>query len=197
MHARLQYHAWQYRREGGFLQHGLTFFFFWRWCFSWFLVESRQHSLYLDMDNVARGYSSSSARQISHCFSVHLNWGVGLFMGLYLCLNDTSAYMIVFCFPGTTYYCSLPYIVCRLFRVIHAPEFLRSFASDRSHMKDPEGNWIQLPPKYEPIVAEGSELCVIVIFFVPNSLHSLFFFLFWKWTSCTILAPWLSELYKS
>ncbi|XP_066363876.1 protein N-terminal glutamine amidohydrolase-like isoform X3 [Miscanthus floridulus] len=42
----------------------------------------------------------------------------------------------------------------RLFRVIHAPVFLRSFASDRSHMKDPEGNWIQLPPKYEPIVAE-------------------------------------------
>ncbi|KAK3135629.1 hypothetical protein QOZ80_5BG0421450 [Eleusine coracana subsp. coracana] len=42
----------------------------------------------------------------------------------------------------------------RLFRVIHAPLFLRSFASDRSHMKDAMGNWIQLPPKYEPIVAE-------------------------------------------
>jgi len=91
-------------------------------------------------------------------------------MGLYLCLKDTSAYMIVFCFPGTTYYSSLPYIVCRLFRVIHAPVFLRSFASDRSHMKDPEGNWIQLPPKYEPIVAEGSELYV--------SHHFLFQILF-------------------
>uniref|UniRef100_A0ACD5TH35 Uncharacterized protein n=1 Tax=Avena sativa TaxID=4498 RepID=A0ACD5TH35_AVESA len=42
----------------------------------------------------------------------------------------------------------------RLFRVIHGPVFLRSFASDRSHMKDPMGNWIALPPKYEPIVAE-------------------------------------------
>lgn len=42
----------------------------------------------------------------------------------------------------------------RLFRVMHAPVFLRSFASDRSHMKDPTGNWIELPPKYEPIVAE-------------------------------------------
>ncbi|XP_051202408.1 protein N-terminal glutamine amidohydrolase [Lolium perenne] len=42
----------------------------------------------------------------------------------------------------------------RLFRVIHGPVFLRSFASDRSHMKDPTGNWIALPPKYEPIVAE-------------------------------------------
>jgi hypothetical protein len=39
--------------------------------------------------------------------------------------------------------------------VIHAPVFLRSFASDRSHMKDHAGNWIQLPPKYESIVAEG------------------------------------------
>ncbi|TVU19225.1 hypothetical protein EJB05_35363, partial [Eragrostis curvula] len=42
----------------------------------------------------------------------------------------------------------------RLFRVVHAPMFLRSFASDRSHMKDATGNWMQLPPKYEPIVAE-------------------------------------------
>ncbi|CAM0955728.1 unnamed protein product [Alopecurus aequalis] len=42
----------------------------------------------------------------------------------------------------------------RLFRVIHGPVFLRSFASDRSHMKDPMGNWIAPPPKYEPIVAE-------------------------------------------
>ncbi|OEL13233.1 Protein N-terminal glutamine amidohydrolase [Dichanthelium oligosanthes] len=41
----------------------------------------------------------------------------------------------------------------RLFRVVHAPSFLQSFASDRSHMKDPAGNWIQLPPKYNPIMA--------------------------------------------
>jgi len=47
----------------------------------------------------------------------------------------------------------LLYIVCRLFRVVHAPLFLQSFASDRSHMKDPTGNWIQLPPKYAPIMA--------------------------------------------
>jgi hypothetical protein len=45
--------------------------------------------------------------------------------------------------------------VYRLFRVIHVPVFLRSFASDRSHMKDPMGNWIALPPTYEPVVAEG------------------------------------------
>ncbi|XP_072984000.1 protein N-terminal glutamine amidohydrolase isoform X1 [Typha latifolia] len=42
----------------------------------------------------------------------------------------------------------------RLFRVVHAPILLRYFASDRSHMKDPLGNWVSLPPTYEPIVAE-------------------------------------------
>ncbi|URD78345.1 hypothetical protein MUK42_02279 [Musa troglodytarum] len=42
----------------------------------------------------------------------------------------------------------------RLFRVVHAPVFLRCFASDRSHMKDDLGNWLALPPKYEPITSE-------------------------------------------
>ncbi|KAI3955363.1 hypothetical protein MKW98_018464 [Papaver atlanticum] len=42
----------------------------------------------------------------------------------------------------------------RLFRVVHAPIFLRCFATDRRHMKDPTGNWISQPPSHEPIVAE-------------------------------------------
>ncbi|XP_027367120.1 protein N-terminal glutamine amidohydrolase [Abrus precatorius] len=42
----------------------------------------------------------------------------------------------------------------RLFRVVHAPVFLRSFASDRRHMKDSDGNWVQEPPPHEPIAAE-------------------------------------------
>ncbi|XP_058077490.1 protein N-terminal glutamine amidohydrolase isoform X2 [Magnolia sinica] len=42
----------------------------------------------------------------------------------------------------------------RLFRVVHAPIFLRCFASDRRHMKNPDGNWISPPPAYEPIVAD-------------------------------------------
>ncbi|KAK0596193.1 hypothetical protein LWI29_013509 [Acer saccharum] len=42
----------------------------------------------------------------------------------------------------------------RCFRILHAPIFLRSFASDRKHMKDPTGNWIAEPPSYEPIVVE-------------------------------------------
>uniref|UniRef100_A0A6N2K961 Protein N-terminal glutamine amidohydrolase n=1 Tax=Salix viminalis TaxID=40686 RepID=A0A6N2K961_SALVM len=42
----------------------------------------------------------------------------------------------------------------RSFRIVHAPIFLRFFASDRRHMKDPDGNWTAQPPAYEPIVAE-------------------------------------------
>nr|GMC90319.1 protein N-terminal glutamine amidohydrolase [Ipomoea batatas] len=39
-------------------------------------------------------------------------------------------------------------------RVVHGPIFLRSFASDRSHMKDTAGNWVAQPPPYEAIAAE-------------------------------------------
>lgn len=42
----------------------------------------------------------------------------------------------------------------RFFRIVHAPIFLRSFASDRRHMKDTAGNWLHPPPSYEVIVAE-------------------------------------------
>ncbi|KAJ4706402.1 Protein N-terminal glutamine amidohydrolase [Melia azedarach] len=42
----------------------------------------------------------------------------------------------------------------RFFRIVHAPIFLRCFASDRRHMKDASGEWIAQPPAYEPIVAE-------------------------------------------
>ncbi|GLT74472.1 hypothetical protein SLA2020_462670 [Shorea laevis] len=42
----------------------------------------------------------------------------------------------------------------RFFRVVHAPIFLRHFASDRRHMRDSAGNWIAEPPAYESIVAE-------------------------------------------
>ncbi|KAK4782846.1 hypothetical protein SAY86_007220 [Trapa natans] len=42
----------------------------------------------------------------------------------------------------------------RFFRIVHAPIFLRSFASDRRHMKDSGGNWVAQPPSYDPIIAE-------------------------------------------
>lgn len=42
----------------------------------------------------------------------------------------------------------------RFFRLVHAPMFFRSFASDRRHMKDTAGNWMHPPPLYEPIIAQ-------------------------------------------
>lgn len=64
----------------------------------------------------------------------------------------------------------------RLFRIVHARTYLRCFASDRRHMKDPDGNWIAEPPSYEPIVAEGN--CVqkyhfIGLFDIYRSLYYL------------------------
>ncbi|KAG6544466.1 hypothetical protein Mapa_014104 [Marchantia paleacea] len=45
----------------------------------------------------------------------------------------------------------------RLFRVVRASTFLRTFASDRRHMRTPEGGWLASPPKYDCIVAEDGE----------------------------------------
>eukprot|EP00795_Rhopilema_esculentum_P003738 gene3738-15013_t len=39
----------------------------------------------------------------------------------------------------------------RKFRVVPAAVFLNTFASDRSHMKKPNGEWIQEPPDYPAI----------------------------------------------
>ncbi|XP_075475429.1 protein N-terminal glutamine amidohydrolase [Primulina tabacum] len=46
----------------------------------------------------------------------------------------------------------------RIFRIVHAPLFLRCFASDRRHMKDSAGNWVFPPPSYEAIAAEDGTL---------------------------------------
>ncbi|CAN6808050.1 unnamed protein product [Brassica oleracea var. botrytis] len=46
----------------------------------------------------------------------------------------------------------------RFFRVVHAPLFFKHFASDRRHMKGPDGSWIAQPPPYQPIVAQDGVL---------------------------------------
>lgn len=46
----------------------------------------------------------------------------------------------------------------RVFRIVHAPVFLRYFASDRRHMKDSQGNWISPPPEYQVLVAEDGTM---------------------------------------
>lgn len=44
----------------------------------------------------------------------------------------------------------------RMFRVISAEEFLTTFASDRSHMINEEGEWLKPPPEYSCIKTENS-----------------------------------------
>ena len=39
----------------------------------------------------------------------------------------------------------------RFFRVVPASVFLSTFASDRRHMKKPDGTWMKSPPSYPPI----------------------------------------------
>ncbi|XP_053190494.1 protein N-terminal glutamine amidohydrolase [Scomber japonicus] len=39
----------------------------------------------------------------------------------------------------------------RLLRVVPAESYLRNFASDRSHMRNPDGSWKMPPPLYPPI----------------------------------------------
>nr|CAG4636459.1 EOG090X0C0Q [Eubosmina coregoni] len=39
----------------------------------------------------------------------------------------------------------------RFFRVVPAEDFINEFASDRSHMRAKDGNWLKTPPNYPPI----------------------------------------------
>ena len=39
-----------------------------------------------------------------------------------------------------------------IFRLIDADEFVSVFSSDRSHMKDGDGNWLVAPPPWRPII---------------------------------------------
>eukprot|EP01023_Acetabularia_acetabulum_P051636 TRINITY_DN5717_c0_g1_i3.p2 TRINITY_DN5717_c0_g1~~TRINITY_DN5717_c0_g1_i3.p2 ORF type:complete len:207 (-),score=27.76 TRINITY_DN5717_c0_g1_i3:86-706(-) len=45
----------------------------------------------------------------------------------------------------------------RFYRVINGNEFLRFFASDRSHMRGGDGSWLAAPPDYPPIVSEDGK----------------------------------------
>src|SRR5262249_53378191 len=41
------------------------------------------------------------------------------------------------------------------FRLVEADAFVRSFASDRAHMRTPGGRWKKAPPPWPPILPEG------------------------------------------
>ena len=51
----------------------------------------------------------------------------------------------------------------RKFRVINCKEFLKYFASDRSHMKTKNGQWIKPPPEY-PCIQTSTSLNNIEMF---------------------------------
>jgi protein N-terminal glutamine amidohydrolase len=42
-----------------------------------------------------------------------------------------------------------------LFRVVDSDEFLATFSSDRSHMRNQHGEWLQPPPPWDPICRDG------------------------------------------
>jgi len=54
-----------------------------------------------------------------------------------------------------------------VFRVIDTKEFVRTFSSDRSHMKKPDGTWIASPPEW-PVVGEGKESNLISLINVED-----------------------------
>lgn len=45
---------------------------------------------------------------------------------------------------------------CRLYRVVPVPQLLQHFASDRSHMRRPDGEWSAPPPPYPCIIAAAT-----------------------------------------
>uniref|UniRef100_A0A1A8P9S3 Protein N-terminal glutamine amidohydrolase n=1 Tax=Nothobranchius rachovii TaxID=451742 RepID=A0A1A8P9S3_9TELE len=46
----------------------------------------------------------------------------------------------------------------RKLRVIPAESFLLNFASDRTHMKNPDGSWKKPPPSYPPLKTAGCQM---------------------------------------
>lgn len=42
-----------------------------------------------------------------------------------------------------------------LFRIVECDEFVETFSSDRSHMRNQSGQWLQPPPAWEPICRDG------------------------------------------
>jgi protein N-terminal glutamine amidohydrolase len=52
---------------------------------------------------------------------------------------------------------ALPEELTPVFRIVGAAELARTFASDRSHMRRPDGRYQRPPPPWAPIGAEGVE----------------------------------------
>jgi hypothetical protein len=55
------------------------------------------------------------------------------------------------------------------FRIIEASEYVKHFSSDRSHMRDKNGDWLALPPAWSPILKEGISSFPQLIDFCPGT----------------------------
>lgn len=60
------------------------------------------------------------------------------------------------------------------FKAIDSADYLYSFLSDRSHMKDSEGKWLSDPPKW-PLIGKSGELSLPALLdFSPSSAERIY-----------------------
>lgn len=62
---------------------------------------------------------------------------------------------------------------CRYFRVVPAPVYLQNFASDRSHMKRPDGTWIKPPPDYACIKSASKSFLFLTLILLMSLVTRL------------------------
>jgi hypothetical protein len=63
---------------------------------------------------------------------------------------------------------------CPLFKIINANDYISGFHSDRSHMKDKDGQWVFPPPTWDVIQSSGLlSLCQLMDFSQPQEYYDL------------------------
>lgn len=60
------------------------------------------------------------------------------------------------------------------FKAIESEDYLASFFSDRSHMKDADDNWISSPPKWPLIGIDGGLTLPALLDFTPSSQERIY-----------------------
>lgn len=78
----------------------------------------------------------------------------------------------------------------RKFRVVPADSFLLNFASDRSHMRNPDGSWKMPPPLYPPIHTAGHMTPPVTCLHLHNvsMLVDVNYVTSW-WPHCDVFRP--------
>lgn len=60
------------------------------------------------------------------------------------------------------------------FKAIDSIDYLNSFISDRSHMKDSDGNWLSIPPKWPVIGKDGGLPLPALLDFTSSSSERIY-----------------------